>query len=98
MDDSSSDIETLLPNLGAFRLDEVAATGNRTLRQVARRLAREASGAGLPLAGFQSSAAVFDEAGIPGSRIARTDLHAGQDSPEFQQPPAGVSPSIPAAF
>ncbi|CAI7976060.1 conserved hypothetical protein [Frankia sp. Hr75.2] len=98
MDDSSSDIETRLPDLGVLRLDEVAATGNRTLRRVARRLAKEASRAGLPHAGFQSTATEFDEAGIPGNGILRNDLQTEGESSGFQRPAAGFTSSVIAAF
>ncbi|MEX5707358.1 MULTISPECIES: hypothetical protein [unclassified Parafrankia] len=98
MNDSSSDIETRLPDLGTFRLDEVVATANRTLRQVARRLTREASGSNPPLAGFNSSATIFNETGTPGSRIPRTDLRTEEESAEIKQAPTGFSSSIAAAF
>ncbi|WP_041254875.1 hypothetical protein [Frankia sp. EAN1pec] len=98
MDDSSSDIETYLPDLSVFRLDEVAATGNRTLRRVARHLAMEATRAGAPLSGFSSSAAPFGETGTPESRILPAALQSAEESAEFQQPPAGFQSSLTPTF
>lgn len=94
MDDSSSDIETHLPDLGAFQLDEVAMTANRTLRQVARRLAREATRTGMPLAGFSASAVQFNEADTSERPILPTTAQATEESSEFQRPPAGSASSV----
>ncbi|MCK9930342.1 hypothetical protein MXD62_24795 [Frankia sp. Mgl5] len=97
MDDSSSDIETRLPNLGGFQLDEVATTTNRRLRQVERRVVREAAQTGLPLSGFSSSAAPFDETSIPGSRIPPSTGRSAEESAEFQQSLPGFSSTLSTA-
>lgn len=98
MDDSSSDIETCLPDLSGFRLDEVAATGNHTLRRVVHRLTTGVSLAREPLAGFSSSAALLDEAGTPGSRILSTTRQTAEESAESQCPLSGFNSSLTTAL
>ncbi|WP_154677021.1 hypothetical protein [Parafrankia discariae] len=96
MDDSSSDIETYLPNLSGFQLDEVAKAANSTLRRVARRVARDATLASL--ASFSSSNASFDEAGTPGSRIPPATPQPAEESAELQPWSAGFTSSIAPTF